>query len=175
MKKVMEFTLNSKTKGRRPKDITGQRFGKLTAIRPLEERRHRNVVWECLCDCGNYKKATQPCLAQGHTSSCGCIAVGSKLGIHAEGTVATRIAKNPLNKNNRTGITGVSYITTVGQYEARLTFKGIRYNLGRYNTLEEATKVRKQAEKQIFKPFIEWYSVNYPRPLMRRHKVKALR
>ena len=52
------------------KDITGQRFGKLVAIRPTEERKGTNVVWEFKCDCGNTCKRTTTHLTD--TSSCGC-------------------------------------------------------------------------------------------------------
>ena len=55
------------------KDITGQRFGKLIAIRPTEERKHGGVVWECLCDCGNVTKATTEHLRVGDAKSCGCL------------------------------------------------------------------------------------------------------
>lgn len=35
------------------KDITGQRCGKLLAIRPVGKDKHSNILWECRCDCGN--------------------------------------------------------------------------------------------------------------------------
>ena len=55
------------------KDITNQRFGKLIALKPTSERLHNNVVWECLCDCGNicYKPASW--LIDGSIQSCGCL------------------------------------------------------------------------------------------------------
>ena len=52
-------------------DITGQRFGKLTAIRSTEKRINRNVIWECLCDCGKKTEVTANRLKRG-TKSCGC-------------------------------------------------------------------------------------------------------
>lgn len=52
------------------KDITGHRFGMLTAIRPTEDRDEGYVVWECRCDCGEtVRKSTK----QLYTAySCGC-------------------------------------------------------------------------------------------------------
>lgn len=35
------------------KDIVGQKFGSLTAIRPTDRRSGKNLVWLCRCDCGN--------------------------------------------------------------------------------------------------------------------------
>ena len=57
-------------------DLTGQRFGKLTAIRPTEERRRKFVVWECKCDCGNTAYVTSKNLKTGKTRSCGCLKKG---------------------------------------------------------------------------------------------------
>lgn len=53
-------------------DFCGQRFGKLIAITPTEERIHGKVVWLCQCDCGNTCKVMSTRLASGHTKSCGC-------------------------------------------------------------------------------------------------------
>ena len=33
-------------------DLTGKRFGLLTAIAPTEERKNGYTVWRCRCDCG---------------------------------------------------------------------------------------------------------------------------
>ena len=58
---------------RAPIDLTGKKFGLLTAVRPTEERRGNSVVWECLCDCGETKLITAKVLNTGHTKSCGCL------------------------------------------------------------------------------------------------------
>lgn len=55
------------------RDITGQRFGRLTAISPTSRRLCGHVVWECLCDCGEITFAAVNNLKQGHTQSCGCM------------------------------------------------------------------------------------------------------
>lgn len=54
------------------RDITGQRFGKLTVLDPTEERRNGNVVWECRCDCGNLYYQTGRNLVRGYSRHCGC-------------------------------------------------------------------------------------------------------
>lgn len=54
-------------------DITGQRFGRLTAIRIAERRNKRNeILWLCKCDCGNETHASCNSLSMGNTKSCGC-------------------------------------------------------------------------------------------------------
>lgn len=53
-------------------DITGQRFGKLTAIEPVGRNKHRNIIWKCVCDCGKEHFAEAAALISGNTKSCGC-------------------------------------------------------------------------------------------------------
>lgn len=56
-------------------NLLGQKFGRLTVVRKLEERtKGRKVQWECKCDCGNERKVitTTSHLRSGHTQSCGC-------------------------------------------------------------------------------------------------------
>lgn len=54
------------------KDITGQKFGKLTAIR-FTYVRNKKSVWELSCECGNTALATLSDLTAGKTNSCGCL------------------------------------------------------------------------------------------------------
>lgn len=59
-------------------DITGQRFGRLTAIKliPKEERTWSNKerAWLCKCDCGNEIIVRQRSLRSARmTKSCGCL------------------------------------------------------------------------------------------------------
>ena len=55
------------------KDISQQRFGRLTALHPTEERRSTQVVWECECECGRVVFAQGNTLRDGRTRSCGCL------------------------------------------------------------------------------------------------------
>ena len=56
------------------KDISRMRFGKLTAVRPTEERgRKGDTVWVCRCDCGNEVRAELGQLTAGNKKSCGCL------------------------------------------------------------------------------------------------------
>lgn len=58
-------------------DITGRRFGMLTAIERTSKRTaHRNIVWRCLCDCGNEIEIGSNALVSGNTRSCGCLRNG---------------------------------------------------------------------------------------------------
>lgn len=56
------------------RDITGERFGKLTAIRPTGERSGRGgLMWLCRCDCGKEVCASLNQLISGNKKSCGCL------------------------------------------------------------------------------------------------------
>ena len=56
------------------KDISNQRFGRLTAISPTGEKRWGVSIWLCLCDCGKEKLAAVNSLKSGLVKSCGCLA-----------------------------------------------------------------------------------------------------
>lgn len=60
------------TNHRRMLDISGQRFGSLTAIRFTEWRLKRSW-WLCKCDCGAIKEIPLPSLRRGDVKSCGCL------------------------------------------------------------------------------------------------------
>ena len=64
------------------KDLTGEKFGKLTVQGRAEQDRmigkkkpKKRVTWECKCDCGNpdviLKTGNE--LQNGHAISCGCV------------------------------------------------------------------------------------------------------
>ena len=59
--------------GRQRRDVTGRRFGMLTAIEPTEKRVCSQVVWLCKCDCGNFCNIPVGNLINGNTKSCGCL------------------------------------------------------------------------------------------------------
>ena len=54
------------------KDLTNQRFGKLTALYPTDKRQTNHVIWHCRCDCGNEKDVAAPRLTMGLATCCGC-------------------------------------------------------------------------------------------------------
>ena len=52
-------------------DLTGQRFGRLTVIKRVENN-GKKVMWLCRCDCGNETTVFSGYLRNGDTKSCGC-------------------------------------------------------------------------------------------------------
>ena len=54
-------------------DITGDKYGLLTVQFLQPERRRKQKVWHCICDCGNEIDVVQSSLRSGNTKSCGCL------------------------------------------------------------------------------------------------------
>ena len=56
------------------KDLTGQKFGRLTVIERAGSDKQNKAVWICKCECGNITKPIpSDKLISGNTSSCGCL------------------------------------------------------------------------------------------------------
>ena len=56
---------------KKPEDLTGQKFGKLTPLYWFHK--DNKVLWHCQCDCGNTTDLLTNVLKSGRTQSCGCI------------------------------------------------------------------------------------------------------
>ena len=58
------------------KDLTGQKFGKLTALYRLHNNnnnvKRKRTHWLCICECGNLTDVEVGNLQCGNTNSCGC-------------------------------------------------------------------------------------------------------
>lgn len=61
--------------GRKPSELTGKRFGHLTALERLDRQAPvgLNYYWKCRCDCGNITEVHTGNLQNGMVQSCGCM------------------------------------------------------------------------------------------------------
>lgn len=144
---------------RKREDLTGKRFGRLTAIRLDEERTNKDAYWICRCDCGNETSVYAQSLKNGKTKSCGCIEKEALV----EGTKLNVIQPNKkIRQNNKVGCTGVYFNKKTKKYRATIGFKGQKFYLKEYETLEDAIAVRKEAEQKIWGEFLDWYIENFP-------------
>ena len=131
----------------RARDLTGKRFGRLTALEPLEERgKDGSVQWLCRCDCGREVAVRVNMLTAGRTQSCGCyqrerLGKGRRF---TAGTCLEIIASEKIPKNNTSGCRGVSW--SRGAWIAYINYAGKHYHLGRYPRYQDAVKVRQGAE-----------------------------
>ena len=99
-------------------DLTGQRFGRLTALAPAE-----NIggctAWLCRCDCGKETVVITKRLRDGHRTSCGCdnenfgkppnVAGRASL-TYVEGTCVEMIQSDTVRRNNTSGVPGVDWL-----------------------------------------------------------------
>lgn len=63
--------------GRKPMDVAGQRFGKLTVEKYVPNTK-KGSYWLCSCDCGNSVVVSLGNLKKGNTKSCGCLSKKGK-------------------------------------------------------------------------------------------------
>lgn len=115
----------------------------------------QGALWKCRCDCGNTIIAHGTGLRGGYYKSCGCLHL-EKIRENAKNRVEDLTALNGrLYSSNKTGVRGVFKRSSDGKYVASIKFKGEFKYLGAYSNLEDATRVRKEAEEKIFKPFVD--------------------
>lgn len=137
----------------------GRKFGRLEVI-SVDKNKRWNVI--CKCKCGNIKSIKIYSLLNGATASCGCLhkeSVYNKLiplkekyspeAIRKQNI--TRIKNNKIVSRNKTGVIGVCYLDNLCIYRAYININGKRIYLGDFDTLDEATVVRKNAEKKLYK------------------------
>ena len=117
-------------------DLTGQRFGRLTVLRP-EENIGTYTFWVCRCDCGQETVVRTSNLRGGRTKSCGC----------GRRTAAVKMP-NPrsVNKNNTSGVSGVEWLPDKRVWKATICFNRKRYFLGHYHEFRDAVEARRRAE-----------------------------
>tara|TARA_R110002124_G_scaffold135088_1_gene297947 strand:+ start:148 stop:630 length:483 start_codon:yes stop_codon:yes gene_type:complete len=58
-----------------------------------------------------------------------------------------------INKNNKSGVSGVHWNKSTNKWRAKITYKNKRISLGCFEKLEDATKARKDAEEEYFGEF----------------------
>ncbi len=66
------------------KDLTGQRFGRLTVSHRAENSRHGKARWLCECSCGNMKTVLAATLLRGESRSCGCLNAEVSRAVHTK-------------------------------------------------------------------------------------------
>lgn len=143
-------------------DLTGRRFGRLTAVSPTGRRdRYGTVYWMCRCDCGGEIEAPESSLASGACKSCGCLKrenqekIGSRLH-RVDGTCVEFLENRKSRRDNKSGFRGV-YRMPNGRYKVSIGFRGKRISLGTYGAYEDAVSARVEAEQRIYGTFLNEY------------------
>lgn len=119
-------------------NLTGQRFGRYTAI-ALAHDRGRAKYYLCVCDCGNTNEVRGSSLRQGKSNSCGCLRnddLSAKSTIHGDSksrlfgihTKMRHRCNNP--KNNGFAAYGAVGVTLCPEWEDYLVFKEWAFSNG---------------------------------------------
>lgn len=145
-------------------NIKGQKFGRLTAIEPIEKFNHAGLRWLFQCSCGNKTTAVVSDVTSGNIKSCGCLRremaikgfpdVQKHL-IFAEGTHVNRLASDKINANNTSGYKGISKHKQLQKWAAEIVLRRKKYYFGVFDNIEDAARARKMAEEKLYKPIIE--------------------
>jgi hypothetical protein len=164
----------------KPKDITGQRFGRLIAVKRTGKSNNGTSFWLCKCDCGNEKIVNIDILNRGKSKSCGCLRSevsrknASKIASlndfenikKAQAYVAefdskegTRISSltAKISKLNTSGVKGVSWDKRRKRWLAQMDFKGAPVLRSNFINKKDAINARKEAEEKYFKPILKKY------------------
>lgn len=150
------------------KDISGQMYGYLKAIKNTGRKERGSYIWEFECICGAKIERRIGLVTGGQIVSCGCHKAKNlltkpskeKLGLKF-GTNVSRIQSTNLQKNNTSGHKGVSLHHQAGKSDrwiAYIYFQGHRYYLGSYEDINDAINARMEAEGKLFGEFLTWYS-----------------
>ena len=149
-------------------DLTGQRFGRLVALRREGTAASGNAKWLCQCDCGNQVSVNGYNLRHGITRSCGCLArensrarlAQQKQSWRESGTHFVRddATYHQLRTNNHSGVVGVSYDAKQDIWVARLMVHAKLVLNKTFASFTEAVQARLQAERQ-FLPAKAWQFV----------------
>ena len=118
------------------KDLTGQRFGKLTVIEYKGSSKGTGSLWLCKCDCGNEKVITSRNLLNKTCKSCGCY-----------------------SKDNPAHITHNLYYTRLHNIWIGMKSRCYNKNNKRYNTYG-ARGIKVCDEWKDFLPFYNWAMAN---------------
>lgn len=144
-------------------DITNQKFGRLTALYPTDNRDNKgSVYWHCRCDCGKEVDITEDGLVHGNYKSCGCRKKEIMESIPEyltliDGTCVEWLKNRKSRCDNTSGFRGVSK-TRSGAWKVFIGLQNKRYYLGTYHDYEEAVRVRLDAEEQLHDGFVAAYS-----------------
>lgn len=148
------------------KDLTDQRFGRLTVIAKTDKRQDQgSIVWKCKCDCGNIVEVSSKRLRNNINLSCGCYQKerqkDSIKRLHSrqfiENTNIDLISKNTANSNSKSGVRGVHWSKSKNKWIATLVFQKKLVLNKSFKEKEAAIRARQEAEKKYFEPLVKQY------------------
>lgn len=124
------------------KDLTNQRFGKLTVLEDTKKRKNHRVIWKCKCDCGNIVERDSNTLIQGDSYSCG----------RCNQSKTVILIESLLKENNIPYETEKTFPNLVGKNKIPLRYD---FYLPTLNRLIEFDGIQHYKERTYFKDSLE--------------------
>lgn len=149
-------------------NLIGQKFGMLTVKELAVAKPYSQKSWLCICDCGNtcirLETSLKVSQRDGHISSCGCLPKQNltagdtkrciKAGLHRKDTFVNgcniqMTFREGTISTNSSGTQGISYSKNNNKWHVYIGYKNYRANLGYFEDINDAIKIRKLAEEAI--------------------------
>ena len=149
-------------------DLSGTRIGMLTVLHPVITTPYSKKTYLCQCDCGNTcernARTLSVAIRDGSMSSCGCytreyLIAGDKercreAGKHRKdanvnGSNIHMTLRQGVIQTNTSGRQGVSWSGTAHKWHVYVGYQNYRANLGFYEDMNCAIRVRDMAEAAI--------------------------
>lgn len=138
--------LNDEKKHERFKDLTGTETGNFKIIDRAYSKNSR-IYWNCICKhCGNHVELQSNQIDR--YSSCGCKHNRSTKERMAEIRDPESLKTNKPTAKSTTGVRGVYFNKQKNRYQVFINVDKKSKYLGSYTSLEEATKIRREAEEE---------------------------
>lgn len=151
------------------RDLSGQRFGRLTVIERMPPTpKSRSVLWICQCDCGNLCVYSSGSITNGNVVSCGCRKkeaqaenfeklMDNRNNLYVEGTYLPILARGLANSNSKSGLRGISWDKKRRKWDVKLKVHGtVCYNQ-RFDYIKDAIEARNRAEAEFQYPVLHAY------------------
>lgn len=131
--------------------LIGKKVGKMTILKQIDKEH-----FLCRCDCGNEEIRVKTALYRGDRK---CFECAKKVRHEARenseimkadyvnGTQLSLIGKK--TKANKSGHVGVNWDKSRGKWQASIRYQGKKYNIGRFESIQDAIDARKNAELEL--------------------------
>uniref|UniRef100_A0AAU8B5K3 Post-SET domain-containing protein n=1 Tax=Dulem virus 33 TaxID=3145751 RepID=A0AAU8B5K3_9CAUD len=134
-----------------PDDLTGAKFGALTVVRRAPGHENENTLWLCRCDCGMENCKGTVIVRRGNlTRKADWVITCGAQGNNADQTAKTKFERGVVQKNSKTGITGVNSSSLYpGKYRARMCISKKKRLVVDNLSFREAVVARKAWESML--------------------------
>jgi len=142
-------------------NLINKKFGRLLVVEKTDQiSKEGGIYWKCKCECGKEINVTTHDLKKANTKSCGCLFQERRLEAlkqccadSFQGGTRLYALKQKVRVDSETQVKGVR--KKHGSYQAYITLRKTRINLGTFKNINDAIIARKIAERNYFNPVLE--------------------